>query len=168
MFSIEKKKRLAEKIEKITEKKYLLEIRNIIIQNNPTLEITKNNNGLFMKFQSLSDKTYDEIEKLINKINKHRIKISLSEDIPDEKKSSESGDKAIITETLPKRSHDVSKKLRLTNTENQILNRRKYEKELMKNEIEPEIFSPNDIINKKMIESESSRDIFIKKKKTKK
>lgn len=158
MFTLEKKKKLAEKIEKITEKKYLLKIKDIIIKNNPELEVTKNNNGLFMKFQSLKNDTYIELEKIINKINRRNFKLSMSAEelIDDKKKSSDSDEKIIMTETLPKCNRDVSKKLRLTNTENQILNRRKYEKELKKNEsgdsCEPEIFT------------DVTSDIFIKKK----
>ena len=124
-YSIEKKKKLAHAIEKITSAHELKQIKNIILKNNPELAITKNNNGYFMQFQNLSSGTYQELEKYIIKIEKIRLKQIHSEIL----QSSEN-----YEEDDQDQDRKNTKKLRLTNTENHILNRAKYEKELKKNE----------------------------------
>jgi hypothetical protein len=145
-YSIEKKKKLAERIQRLTVESDLKQIKNIIFTNNPSLDVTKNKNGYFMQFQNLSYETYVEIEKYINKADTRKLKEIESEIL----QSSE-----YVDEISDEKGKKKSKKLRLTNTENHILNRVKYEKELEKNEgCEKEVSYYTDVIKKP--------DIFIK------
>lgn len=78
-YNIEKKKKMAERIHMLTNKDQLKMIKKIIVTNNADLEFTRNGNGLFAQFQSLNTETYVEIEKLLNKIDKLKMKKMESE-----------------------------------------------------------------------------------------
>lgn len=129
-YTFEKKKKLIDRIKKITLKSDLIKIKKIVTENNPDLDCMKNGNGYFMEFDNLSSKTYLEITKFLDKTEKKKLKeleteiMETSVITSDEKSEGRSEKKT------------VSKKLRLTNTETHILNRIKYENELKKNEEE--------------------------------
>ena len=129
-FTFEKKRKLSERIEKLTTKKELQCIKNIIEEKNPDLSLVKNNNGYFMQFQNLSDSTYTELTKFLDKLDKKKQKEIESEIL----ENSEALSEEINGLTDDASEKNMSKKLRLTNTESHILNRVKYEKELKKNE----------------------------------
>lgn len=127
-FSFEKKKKLATGIQKLSSKADLVQIKKIIVENNPELAFMKNSNGYFMQFQNLSNETYIKLSDFMNEKDMQKKKKMLKE-IESEILSDE-----INTLTDNVSDKNMLKKLRLTNTENHILNRAKYEKELMKNE----------------------------------
>jgi len=142
-YTFEKKKRLVDRIKKLTSKTDWMNVKKIITENNPELDCMKNSNGYFMQFKNLSDKTYIELTKYLDKSEKKKLKELESEVMDtsivtsDEKSNSNSDDKS-------KNKKTVSKKLRLTNTESHILNRIKYENELKKNEEEATLSDNND------------------------
>lgn len=123
VFTFEEKKKLADKIQKLTNLSDYKAVHDIIIKYNPDLPITKNKNGYFMHFQSLEQKTYSSLIKLMQKIDSRKIKEIESEICIQSENLSEDA-----------QGKTISKKLRLTNTENHILNRVKYENELKKND----------------------------------
>lgn len=127
-FSFEKKKKLVNRIQKLSNKTDLVQIKKIIVENNPELAFMKNSNGYFMQFQNLSDETYAKLTDFLNEKDAREKKKILKE-IESEILSDEAN--TLIDNISDK---NMSKKLRLTNAENHILNRAKYEKELMKNE----------------------------------
>lgn len=131
-FSFEKKKKLADRIQKLNSKHELQQIKSIITDNNPDLEFMKNSNGYFMQFQNLSLNTYIAISKFLDKMDRKTIKNIESEVF----ENSEILSEGITHLTDEIQEKNISKKLRLTNTESHILNRVKYEKELEKNEME--------------------------------
>jgi len=120
------RKKLANKIEEITDQILLAKIRNIIREYNPDISETKNENGIFIHFGDLKNRTYKEIDNIL--FDAYSKKITKTSSTPN------SEEKTTLTETLQKRPKDLIKKYRLTNTENHILNRVRYEKELKKNE----------------------------------
>jgi hypothetical protein len=147
-YTLEKKKKLADRIQKLTEKSDLIRIKNLIAENNPDISFTKNSNGYFLYFHNLSNETYLAINKFLDKVEKRKLMIINSEintELADESET--------INEDYSDRN--ISKKLRLTNTENHLLNRVKYEKELKKNETNVDEHLENYNING------NSNDIFI-------
>lgn len=158
-YSIEKKKKLAQTIHKISDHAELKQIKNIILKNNPELSITKNSNGYFMQFQNLSTSTYIELEKYITKLEKVRLKQIHNEILQSSENIDEEG---ILSDGYIKDPKNT-KKLRLTNTENHLLNRAKYEKELMKNEgTDDEIRYYDPQIRNTTSSTKAKDDIFIK------
>jgi hypothetical protein len=145
-FPIEKMKIIIEKIGLIKDEVILRKIKDVITLNNPNLEITKNSNGIFLRFQHLKYNTYIELEKLLNRLERKKVKTICSETSP----SSSSENKS---------SSKQQKKLRLTNVENHIINRAKYEKQLRKNEFNEE---DDTVYPKDLLLVKSDNDIFVK------
>ena len=127
-YTFEKKKKILDRINKLTQESDFIQIKKIILENNPELDSMTNHNGLFLQFNYLSTATYIELSKYLDKSDKLKLKklkneiMETSEVISDDTFTNNGSDK------------NVSKKLRLTNTESHIINRVKYEKELKKNE----------------------------------
>ncbi len=61
--------KLIDKIKKIKKKKNLTDIRDIIINNNPELNITENAYGIHMCFNKLTQKTFYKLDKYIRSMN---------------------------------------------------------------------------------------------------
>jgi hypothetical protein len=157
-FSFEKKKKLIDRIGKLTNKSDLAIIKELIMKNNPELEFMKNSNGYFTQFDKLSYKTYHDILLFLDKNDKKKMKM-----IEKEILETSDYDNSMLVETSEK---NVKKKLRLTNTENHVLNRAKYEHELRKNENnsddEMQYFNSENIKGKE-IKIKNQDDIFISK-----
>jgi len=118
-YTYEKKLKLSEKINSSLKKKSdMIDILTIITKHNPQLKITKNNNGYFSEFQNLTNITYSEIEKVLDRINK--------------KTKNHQEDNKIINHSITLNNKDDShgKKQKYTNVENYILNRVRYEENL--------------------------------------
>lgn len=128
IYTFDRKKKLSERIQKLATKKEIQAVKNIIVEKNPDLEFMKNSNGHFVQFQNLSNDTYIDITKYLDKNDKRKQK-DIDADM--EKSVNALTDDINLTDTSQRNS---SKKMRLTNTENHILNRLKYEQELKKNE----------------------------------
>jgi hypothetical protein len=159
-FSFETKKKLANRIQKLSSKTDLIQIKKIIVENNPELEFMKNSNGYFTHFHNLSGKTYTILSDFLNEKDSREKKKMLKDMESEICDNSEllSEEVSALTEK------HVSKKLRLTNTENHILNRAKYEKELKKNESnsdnEAVVYNCDNVKTKNKPKKDT--DIFIK------
>lgn len=129
-FTFEKKKKLMEKIQNLKDKNEINDIRNIIFLHTKDPPHMKNSNGMFFVFDDLSEATYVELTKYIDKKNKKKL-TQLEKEI---NQASELLSEEL--EAIPeKKTHKiVPKNLKLTNAETHLLNRRKYEQELKKNE----------------------------------
>lgn len=128
--SIEKKKRIISRLNEMRNQDDLKKIRDIILKDNPMSEHAKNNNGtFFLQPKTLKDSTYLAVEKFLIKLDKQKIKSITSELINTSDLSNE-----FSSEKQSDVKPGMSKKLRLTNTENHILNRAKYEKDIKENE----------------------------------
>lgn len=64
------KQKLACLIEKIRDKKKLIEICTIIKKYNANIIMTENDNGIFLNFSNLSDITYLELDTFLKKCKK--------------------------------------------------------------------------------------------------
>lgn len=77
--SYEQKERLMTLINGINKKKYYIKIYKIIKDNNPTIEITENDNGILLFFDKLTDITYEQLNDYIKIINSKQ-KVDTSSD----------------------------------------------------------------------------------------
>lgn len=154
IYSIDDKRRLAEKIENTKNKELIEKIKKIIFKENPDINITKNSSGLLIYFHNLTEKTYSKILKLFDDIENNKIK-ELKKTITDtnDMLMSEVGELNQFTETIYK----------LSNKEKNILKRKQYEKDIGEEE-DPDIYLSEDDCNK----ANTSTQIFIKKSKGKK
>jgi hypothetical protein len=155
-FTFDKKKKLVDRIGKLTNKSDLAIVKELILKNNSELQFMKNSNGYFTKFDKLSNKTYNDILSFLNKNDKKKMKV-IQQEMLDTNELLECSDTNtnFVTDVSDK---NLKKKLRLTNTENHVLNRAKYEHELRKNEN-----NSDDDITYFNTENIKSKDIKIKK-----
>jgi hypothetical protein len=81
--TLEFKRKLKERIEKITKRDCIEKIKLIIFKNNPNLSYTQNSSGVLLFFHNLSDITYDKLDSYLKKIDNESIKyitMTLSEE----------------------------------------------------------------------------------------
>lgn len=147
-FSIETKKSLANRIQKINDKKSLTTIKKIITDNNPELDEMKNSNGIFLKFNNLSNVTYKKIKTFLDSYEKQKKKNEIRNKLRESELLSEEIN--FITETSDNNTNNL-RKYKLTNEETNLINRIKYEKTLEEN--------AKDIIESS--EDYSSANIFV-------
>lgn len=158
VYTTDKKKKLIDKIQRLTSKADFDQVTKIILKHNSEIESMQNTNGIFLKFGSLSNETYEELSKFVERIEQKKIK-QMKNDIMESSEIFSAEELSINNKNSDK---NVSKKLRLTNNESHIINRVKYEKELKKNENmsdsdELKIFTNNSFETKQNKKS----DIFI-------
>jgi hypothetical protein len=68
------KKKLKERIEKLTEKEHIEKIKHLILKNNPDLSYTQNSSGLLLFFHNLTETTYQKLDTYLRKIDSDKIK----------------------------------------------------------------------------------------------
>lgn len=130
VFDTEMKKSLANRIQNVKYKSDIKEIKKLILEHNPELDATKNTNGVWLRFQKLSQETYPKIKKILDARDKQeKIKAIQSEILDSEALSEEI---KFLTETSENKT-SLSKKYRLTNEETNLINRIKYEKNIEEN-----------------------------------
>ena len=74
-YTFEYKKKLKDRIEKITEKKILEKIRDIIFKQNPDINVSQNSSGMLLFFHNLTDNTYNKLELFLNKLDNDKLKV---------------------------------------------------------------------------------------------
>lgn len=129
-----KKKSLAKKIEKLSDKKSLKEIKKIIFDNNPELDVVKKSSCILMFFHNLNDKTYRDLETYLKK----KILKECAKKVKNinEMESAMSADLSIMSpasSTSGKTSGSRKKKkdgYKLSTKEKNLIRRKKYEKQL--------------------------------------
>lgn len=168
-YSFEKKKKLLERINNLTLKDEFMEIKKIILKHNPNKDYMENSNGIFMQFNNLVVETYLEINDFLNqlehiKIGEEKNKlIESSEMFSEEMTNSENVMSDTMITNNGKISINGSRSSKLTNTETHILNRKKYENELMKNAGDEELkLFTFDSVKKKSSKKTNENDIFVK------
>jgi len=75
-FSYDDKIRLAEKIEKITDKKFLEIVYEVIVKFNPTAIIRYYSNDTYIKFHNLTNETYYKLIELVDERSKQNLEDS--------------------------------------------------------------------------------------------
>ncbi len=72
--TFEFKKKLKERIEKLTEKEHIEKIKQVILKNNPDLSYTQNSSGVLLFFHNLTENTYLKLDTYLRKIDSDKIK----------------------------------------------------------------------------------------------
>ncbi len=89
-YTFDKKKKLMERINKLSSRSDFEQVKKIILNKNPELDSMKNQNGLFLQFNYLSNETYVELTACLDKIEKLKLRklrdemLETSEAISDE------------------------------------------------------------------------------------
>ena len=123
-----KKMDLVKKIKKIKKSDYLINIFKIIKTYSKKYNI--NNNGIFVFFHDLSDEAYESIEKYVDSIYKlHKKSSSNKINICDSEYSESQMIQSILSDTI-----ELNNEKELSNKEKVIMNRKKYERYLHKNQ----------------------------------
>jgi hypothetical protein len=107
-------KKLARKINRVKDKNILIAIINIIKIMNPTVSITENENGMFIKFNTLSPQTYTKLENYLHK---------------NLRKSLEDSDNLTTSEYVPYSPDEINTsndKYKLSNREKTLIKKQKY------------------------------------------
>lgn len=157
------KKKLAEKISKIVILKAdLKQVKDIILEYNPDAPHMKNSNGIFFPFNDLEPITYTKLNEFVKKIELKELRKTESELCG----NNSSDDELAVTYNMTKiyNGTKVSKKLRLTNTENHLINRAKYEQQLKENNVKQEeeaVLYDVDNVKTKDINKETTKDAEI-------
>ena len=116
---------LVKKINKIKKKEYILNIFKII--HSQSKDYTENNNGVFIFFHNLEDEVYEKIENYVNLIYKLHKKTEIinifTSDLSDTNLN--------ISDTI-----EIENDKNLSNKENMIMRRKKYEEYLNQNQEE--------------------------------
>ena len=126
-YSHTRKQKLANKLEKIEDKKDLKAVKNIIYKNNPNLEVAKKSKHLVMYFQNLTDNTYVELDNYIQKklLKKCAEKIQDINDL----ETTISNESETINNFLyiDDNSNNNSIKYKYSNREKNLMRRKRYE-----------------------------------------
>ncbi len=146
-YSYKYKKKIADRINKIKNKKDFVKIFEIIQsdKSDKKNQITENNNGLFLLFHNLKDETYVEIEKYLKILNKKRryYKDSVnSEDIA----SNTDLYKPYAIDEFPSQK-GISPKLKYSNKEKNIIKKKRYEMNINSENNDDVIYCKFDVEN---------------------
>ncbi len=125
LYSHTKKKKLAEKIMGLKDKKDTKMIKNIIFKHNPDISVVKKSNGILMYFQNLENETYYELNKFIE--NKLLFECEKKIKNINSLENMFSSD-AISSETEEKKNNKSSYKY--SNKEKNLIRRNDYERSL--------------------------------------
>jgi hypothetical protein len=127
IYTYDDMEKLSQKIKKIKKKKYLEEIRDIIIDNNPKLNVTENSYGIYLCFNELRNETFIKLEKYVKKCleleeatktnSEFNFINSLHSDKEEEKKTNTN-------------FFDNNSRLKFSNKEKNLLKKRLYDKAL--------------------------------------
>ena len=147
-YSHTKKKKLAEKIMNIKDKKQLLKIKTIIFNENPSLSVVKNSTGILLYFQDLKISTYVKLDDFLNNkiIKKYMKKINNINNIENELSCDQNTASSDIVSSLSSNTNDY----KYSNKERNIIRRKQYEETL------------NNLNTNSKIQNDQI-DIFIKK-----
>jgi len=124
-YSFEKKKILATKISQMSNKDNLKKIKKIIIDNNSSVQATKNSYGSLMYFHNYTNETYLLIEELITQIEKETLERINS-------MSSCLSENVLSSDVLSDEEVDSTPKMKYTNKEKRLIKRQKYENVISK------------------------------------
>ena len=129
-YSHTKKKKLAEKIMNIKDKKQLLKIKTIIFNENPSLSVVKNSTGILLYFQNLNNSTYIKLDDFLNNkiIKKYMKKINNINNIENELSYDQNISSSENVLSLSSNTNDY----KYSNKERNIIRRKQYEETLNK------------------------------------
>lgn len=152
-YSIEDKRRLAEKIQKLKVGENLEKVKKIIFKENPDLSVTKNSSGIIFYFHNLTESTYSKLDKFLTQLDNKKM-LDLTKTVSDTNDilASEMGDVGNNTN-----------KYKLSTKERNIIKRKQYEKDIGETDDTDLYISENESDNNTR---EKINAIFVKKEAT--
>lgn len=144
-FTLDDKKKLKEKIEKLKSRDIIDKIKNVILKNNPQLSLTQNSSGILLFFHNLTNETYEKIELILKKNDAEKIKsIQILSDEPP----------IITSEQVSNLKDPIETNTRLSSLEKNIIKKKDYYQKLKEeNNCEADI----------IYRSDDDPDIFLSK-----
>lgn len=139
-YSIEDKKKILRKIEGIKNQNHIEKIKNIIMNENPELSVTKKSNGILMFFHNLNKSTYKKLDLFFEKLDIEKIN-TISATYSDNNNISNSESEL----------YD-SPKIKLSNSEKKILKKKEYQTQIEQKNNNDIYVSDDDVMYKKNIE----------------
>ena len=134
-YSFESKKKLKERIEKLTERENIEKIKQLIFKNNPNLSYTQNSSGILLFFHNLTDDTYNKIDLFLRRIDNQKVKQITST-------YTEEGD--TIT-AIAEFSDSYTNNIRLSSLEKNIIKKKDYYEKLKEeNNVDADIIYKSD------------------------
>ncbi len=132
LYSYEDIEKLSPKIQKIKRKKNLEDIRDIIINNNPELNVTENSNGIYLCFNQLSNDTFLKVDKYVKKYfeNEANKKISTDMAITITSTVTEDDNNKVTSYIQENYLYDDNSRLKFSNKEKNLIKKRLYDKAL--------------------------------------
>ncbi len=132
LYSYEDIEKLSQKIQKIKRKKNLEDIRDIIINNNPELNVTENSNGIYLCFNQLSNDTFLKVDKYVKKYfeNEANKKISTDMAITITSTVTEDDNNKVTSYIQENYLYDDNSRLKFSNKEKNLIKKRLYDKAL--------------------------------------
>jgi hypothetical protein len=164
-YSFEQKEKLAKHIQKLKKKQHFIDIQNIIVTQNPDINITTNQSGHFMYFQNLKTETYITIEKYIKKVNMKKYLSEYSD-------NTDTQNLHINSEKIPgdikKYSSEIepfsdNPRLKYSNKEKNLIKRKNYDEQINNQEVEYSTTLDNEINNIHQ-NIDDAKKIFVKRK----
>jgi len=127
IYSYDDMEKLSQKIKKIKKKKILEKIKDIIIDNNPNINITENSYGIYLCFNELTNDTFIKLDKYIKKY--------LSEENVTKTISENNNIINSINNNYSKNDYffEDNSRLKFSNKEKNLLKKRLYDKALQDN-----------------------------------
>ena len=147
-YTFEEKERLVRRIEKLKKQKYLDDIEDIIVKNNPGIEVTANVSGKYMYFSDLTPQTYRLIDTYIKKILKNKAESTIAPEL--------TSDVVKYSEDDP--FNNANSKAKYSNREKNLIKRKMYEKQ-----INNKGDSPTEPLNESASEPQPVTNVFGKK-----
>jgi hypothetical protein len=146
-YTLEFKRKLKERIEKINSKDNVEKIKQIIFKNNPNISYTQNSSGVLLFFHNLTDITYQKLDMYLKKIEFEKIKQLTTTNISDE-------DIDAIDIIAPNVSENINN-IRLSSLEKNIIKKKDYYEKLKEeNNVDTDVIYKSD---------DDDMDIFLNK-----
>lgn len=162
-FSIEKKRKLANKISEIRDKDDLRKIKKIIFSLNPNIAVNRDSGGMLMFFQNLTTETYINLENFLEEIKMRRltkqaIRITkTSEKLHFDTEQFTGNNKVFITHSA--HSDSAKNTFRYSNKEKSIIRKKEYE-QIIRQSVSEQLDSTNSDEKKKKFIVSSKKNIF--------
>ena len=122
VYTNERKKRIADRLSKITNKRDLVKIFEIIKDNNDG--VTETGGGMYMYFHKLRNDQYANIEKELKRVNKKKKYYNDSESMSEKNEYT-----PYVKDEFPSQE-GVSPKLKYSNREKNLIKKRRYTKNI--------------------------------------
>ena len=148
-YSFELKKKLKERIEKLSDREYIEKIKQLIFKYNPLLSYTQNSSGVLLFFHDLTNETYSKLDTYLKKIDSDKVKkitLTMTDEEPNNIRSS---NRKNLTDTINQNN------IRLSSLEKNIIKKKDYYEKLKEeNNVDTDIIYKSD---------EDDVDIFLNK-----